>query len=690
MGLLFLALTPAAAELCTLVPQPSFAVDTGTYGSGGVSGSVPAPEFCLAWTLAVNITDPACSAADSLLLFEMFLVHTSSGLPVDLRQTVDGLLLMASRSADPRLGVTAGVAVFEPERGLGMEADPTLNATYLDATAAANGMPMQRFNVSIGALLASGESGLNASHWHMTLANANEEIASSAYTYTIRTTCMPGPSLPCPRPTSAAASTNECNGQGTCTRPSDSPEVNYCACSTSNYAGDTCGVSVTDLAALGITKTGRRLTQSSQTEMLSSVNVDVPPATWRYFHATVPPSDFSTLRTELKRPVNSAGAYRAAIQVADGRLPTRAEFDPRSLSTGGYSRNVWAANEACTCISCSCYVPYQAESLSYDLRVHGQTTVASTYIIGVYNNLATSTPIGQLLNLSVTWTSNGRDLCPNDCSGRGDCINYATGDGAYACKCRPEYGGAYCQGALDTQVLGAERGYASGPVVMSPGHWSFHLFSTEVGGTLTMQFAEDEATSPLFLIFAPLYATSFGDQYFLPTTWSAWGGWGGGRPSGALASGGDRTQSLAGPHRLTRAHPLPHSLTHSLTHPLTLRSWVFNKSMGVQIPGSTGSDGDRVGYIVGVLNSQTESAAISTYEITIALPAGGGLTFLSTLQVGGRTEWVHCSWVGALLGWCTGWVHCSWVAALQVGGRTAGLRGVTTCVQRRVSACGLI
>ncbi|KAG1680349.1 hypothetical protein FOA52_015439 [Chlamydomonas sp. UWO 241] len=479
-------------------------------------------------------------------------------------------MLLAHRTVTPLVGPSSAGAVFEPQRGLGIQTDATLNATYLDTAAAIAGQPTQRFNVTIGALIAAGS--VSPTTWKLSLANINDQIPSGAYSYTIRTTCMRGPALPCARP---KVTSNECNGQGTCTRPSGSPSVNYCTCSSSSYAGDSCGVEVTNIAALGITT-------PQGDEMRSSVNTDVPPAAWRYFYVTVPPSDFSTLRTELVRPPNSAGAYHAAIQVTADRLPTRAEFSPRSLTTGGYSQDVWAIDEACTCISCSCYMLYQAETLTYDLRVSGQTAGASKYFIGIYNNLATSTPIAQLLNLSVTWTSNGRDLCPGDCSGHGECTNYATGDGVFACTCRPGYGGAYCQGGMETVSLGSgdARAYTNGPTDLSPGQWAFHTFSSEESGTLTMQFSEEDPTSPIFLIFAPLYATSFGEQYFQPTT-----------------------------------------------------SWVFNKSMGVQIPGSSGKDGDIVAYIIGVLNSQTQSAVTSTYQITIALPSKRGLSFLSTLQM---------------------------------------------------------
>mmetsp|Transcript_25322 Transcript_25322/g.74776 ORF Transcript_25322/g.74776 Transcript_25322/m.74776 type:complete len:1149 (-) Transcript_25322:721-4167(-) len=562
-----------ALDFCTPTPRAPAPVPT-TYNASVVlaSGALPAPGGCVSHALTVNVSDSACEDTSSLLLFELWLQESDGDVyvDVDVRQTADGVVLAAARggTAPAVARSSGGSLLFQPELALGP--DPTLSAAYTDVLGIANGHAWQRFNVSIGALLDSGFA-VDAAAWHVTVANVNPDLPEGSYKYELRATCMLAASAPCARPTARSA---PCGGNGVCVRPdpAEQPRVAACACSDAAWAGDTCGAAVENLNVLGTTTpAARRQLQAPGSTIAAAVGRNVPAASWRYFSITVPAADSVVLRTELRRPASSVAAYRAAIQVQRGTLPSRNNFPSR----------VWDLNSACTCTRCECYMPYQARPLSYDIKVLSGENAPVTYFVGVYNALAFQVPIEQLLQLSVTASVDAGPLCPDDCSGQGACINYASGGATFACGCRPGYGGEFCQGVATRDTVTFDAGsYASGLVTLQPAEWRYHYFTTDVQGTLTLQWDEAVAASPLLLAFGPMYATSFGERFFQPST-----------------------------------------------------TWVFNRSAAVQLPGSSSADGGPVGWMVGVLNSATEASVPSTYQLWVELPKDSKLSFLSTIQM---------------------------------------------------------
>ncbi|GAX76116.1 hypothetical protein CEUSTIGMA_g3559.t1 [Chlamydomonas eustigma] len=525
------------------------------------SGPLPFPGQCKSWSLTINYINsstPQCTSPSSTLMFE-FWITDSNLVPVDPQLTVPGIYLMASRnsavSASPPMVFVSsdGLVTYSPVQTPGYTStDQLLQYTYVDSMSVYNSLTTQRFLIPVGSLFDS--FSINTQTWFLSLQNSNTQplnYPGLPLYYAIRATCMPVVKLPCARPSpslwgcnqpwSASNDTTLLVGTSSCMQFHSASK--YCACNASQ-AGASCNIPVTSI------------------NNLQSLSVAVPGSSWRYFHLEIastsiagslldarllaqfikPAAVYSQLQPILLLSARSNGSSDQLVYDVPG---------VSSISSLGY--NLFGD---CTCQSCPCYIPYQAELLNY-AGGHFMENITNSWWLALYNSAPYQGPptsSSPTVQLSVQWTTstvvNGASpLCPSNCSGQGVCVNPAqvapmyqqplfqcnckpvsslcssvivnlvSQQPLFQCNCKPGYGGPYCQGVLQANQI--STAFPSSMATIPAGQWMYYTFAFQPNsmpnwdGSATFTWSLG-MNSNVLVVMSSLYANSEGQLYFMP------------------------------------------------------------------------------------------------------------------------------------------------------------------------------
>ncbi|KAG1679422.1 hypothetical protein FOA52_007714 [Chlamydomonas sp. UWO 241] len=590
------------------------------------TGPLPAPGTnCNTWSIMLDGNYSACREPDGQLLLELWLTDAngSAWAQSEPGLVAAGVMMLAARrttasSSPPTYSVDArGRVTFEPAlaSALWVGDGNLLDGTLVDP-AVEDGATAQRLVLPVGQLVDT--YSIWPQTWDVVLAPTTTASAAQivGWKYALRATCSAALELPCARASPGAGAcgadfvagggSNGPGSRGSCVVPPASSSN----ASTGLALGGACECS----AGFGGRACANAVLNTSGTSSGVWQNVPMKPQTWTYFSVSVPAAQAARLMVEMRKSPGGHVTTHRPVLVLGNRSSLAAGVGTPLPGLSDIKSDQLLLDQQCGCSECVCSVPYQAESLDYEVRTTPDGADPSSpaplsYWVGVFNAANDASSSG-IVEVRTRWTTSATPgaaptLCPLDCSGRGTCQAWLPVAGVdasataaavaplYECVCNAGFGGPYCQGTGYVVDITNDGGYFGPSVQMSPGEWHFYTINVDpeavnsMDDSLVLRFASLQANQNLLLAFATEFSNSVGNFYFRPGP-------------------GD--------------------------------TWVLNRSMALSVPlGVMRVRAGSTAYNVGILNSEIPVLAGAVYQLRVYMPtspSSGYSIFTNKLQIG--------------------------------------------------------